>query len=91
MTEKFILNSDFTIIQPIVKIKNTVENIDQTFLKMADQSYSVKIVLIMHNKCSWADIAHNYVNCSTAEQRTQTNLAHSNKRMQHLIGITWYN
>ena len=33
----------------------------------------------MHNKCSQADTAYNYVNRSKAEQRTRTNLAHSNK------------
>ena len=48
---------------------------------MAEQSYFVKIVLIMHNKCSQADIAHNYVNRSKAEQRSRINLAHSNKQM----------
>ena len=67
LNEKFILNSDFTI---SLRIKNTVENLDWIFLKMADQSFLVKIVLIMHNKCSQADIAHNYVYFSEAEQRT---------------------
>ena len=36
----------------------------------------VKIVLIMHNKCSQADIAYTYVNRSKAQLRTRTNLAH---------------
>ena len=31
--------------------------VDCIFLKIADQSYLVKIVLIMHNKCSQAVIA----------------------------------
>ena len=56
---------------------------------MADQSYLVKIVLIIHNKCSQADIAHNTVNRSKAEQHTQTNLAHSKEQMverKHPIG-----
>ena len=48
---------------------------------MADQSYFAKIILILHNRYSQADIAHNYVNRSKAEQRTRTNLAHSNKQM----------
>ena len=40
---------------------------------MADQSYLVKIVLIVDNKCSYGDIAHNSVNCSNAKQHTRTN------------------
>ena len=48
---------------------------------MADESYLVKIVLIMHNKCSRADIAHNFVNRTKAEQSSRTNIAHSNKQM----------
>ena len=48
---------------------------------MADQSYLVKIVLIMHNKCSHADIAHNSVNRSDAKQCTRNKLAQSNKQM----------
>ena len=56
------------IILPIVCIKNTVGNLDCIFPKTSDQSYLVKIVLIMHNKCSQADITHNSVNCSHAEQ-----------------------
>ena len=35
---------------------------------MADQSYLVKIVFIMHNTCSEADFAHNYANRFKAEQ-----------------------
>ena len=56
--------------------KNTVENLDLNFLKTADEPFYVKIVLIVHNKCSQADIAHNYVSRSKVEQRTRTNLAH---------------
>ena len=36
-----------------------VENLYKIFLMTADQSHLVKIVLIMHNKCSYVDIAHN--------------------------------
>ena len=39
-------------------------------MKMVVQSYLIKIVLIVHNKCSHADIAHNSVNHSYAEQHT---------------------
>ena len=56
---------------------------------MSDRSYLVKIVFIMHNKCSQADIAHNTVNRSKAEQHTRTNLAHLKKQMverKHPIG-----
>ena len=53
------LNSDSMIILPIVRVKNMLENVDWNNLMMADKSYLVKIVLIMHNKCSQADIAHN--------------------------------
>ena len=66
-------NSDFTIIIAIMRVKNTVENVNRLFLKIADQSYLVKIVLIERNKCSQADIAHNSVNRSHPEQRTRTN------------------
>ena len=41
-----------------MRIKSTVENVGWIFLNIADQSYLVKIVLIRHNKCSEADIAH---------------------------------
>ena len=71
--ENFIINSDFTIILPIMRGKNTVEIVDTMFLKMEDQSSLVKIVLITHHKYSQADIAHNSVNRSHAEQRTRTN------------------
>ena len=70
LTEKFILNSDFTIILPIMQVKITIENIDWIFLKIADLSYLVKIVLIMHNNCLQADIVHNPVNCSHAEKHS---------------------
>ena len=36
------------IILPIMRIKNTDENVDSNFLKMAHQSYLVKTVLIIH-------------------------------------------
>ena len=65
---------------------NALENVDWIFLKVADQSNLVKIVLIklsylskivlivlMHNKCSQADIAHNSFNLSNNEQRTRRN------------------
>ena len=82
LIENFILNSDFTIILPIMRIKNIVKNVDWIFLKMTDQSYFANIVLIMRNKCSLADIIdRNCVNLSKALQRTRTNLAHSNKQM----------
>ena len=64
-----------------MRIKNTVENVDSIFLQVVDQSYLVKIVLIINNKCSQSGIAHVYANRSKAEQRTRTNLAHSNKQM----------
>ena len=38
LTEKIILNLDFKIILPIMRIKNTVENVNLIFLKMVDQS-----------------------------------------------------
>ena len=50
LTEKFIINLDFTIIQQIIRVKITVENVDKIFLKMTDQSHLVKIVLIMHTE-----------------------------------------
>ena len=56
-----------------MRIKNTAENVDWISPKMADQSHLVKIVVIMHNKCSQADTAHNSVKRSHNEQRTQTN------------------
>ena len=37
-------------------VKNMVENVVWIFLKTADQSYLVKIVLIVHNKCSQTDM-----------------------------------
>ena len=55
-----------------MRIKNAVENVYCIFLKMADQSYLVKIVVIIHNECSHADIAHHYVNRAKAEQHTRT-------------------
>ena len=61
------------IILSIVCVKNTVENVNFIILQMADKPYLVKIVLIMHNKCSLTDIAHNSANHSHAEQRTRTN------------------
>ena len=55
LTEKFILNPDCTI-RRIERIKSTVENVYWNLLMMADQSYLVRIVLIMQNKCLQADI-----------------------------------
>ena len=69
LTEIFILNSDFTIILPIMTIKK-LENVDWIFLDVADQSYLVKIVIIVQNKCSQADMRHNSVNRSHNEQLT---------------------
>ena len=57
----------------IVWVKNTVENVDWIFPKTVDQSDLVKIVLIVHNKCSQADIAQNFVNRSHAEQHVRIN------------------
>ena len=39
LREKFIFNSNFTIILPIMRVKNTVENVDWIFLNIADQSF----------------------------------------------------
>ena len=64
--EKCILNSDCMVILPIVRVKNRVENVDWIFPNTADQSYLDKIVIIMHNKCSQADIANKSVNRSHA-------------------------
>ena len=61
------INSDCMIIPPIELVKNTVEYVDHIYQMMADQSYLVKLVLIKHNKCSQANIAHNSVICSHAE------------------------
>ena len=49
--KNFILNEDFTVILEIIQVKNTVENVHLIFVKMADQSYFVNIVLIAQNKC----------------------------------------
>ena len=74
LTEKLIINSDFTIIQQIIRVKMTVENVDKIFLKMTDQSHSVKIVLITQNEQSMKMLnAHSSVNRSHAEQRNLTN------------------
>ena len=73
LTEKVILNSDFKIILPIVRVKNNVENLDWFFLNKAEASFLVKLVLIMRRKCSQAYIAHNSVNRSHNEQRFGTN------------------
>ena len=45
-TEKFILNSNFMIILPIKRVKNTVENVDYIFLKIVDELYFLKVLLI---------------------------------------------
>ena len=57
------------IILPIVWVKNMVEDVEWICLKRADQLYLVKIVFIMHNKCSQAYIALNSVIRSHNEQR----------------------
>ena len=71
-TEKFIIKSDFAIILGIMQVKNTVKNVDWIFLKMADQSYLGKIVLIMDNICSQADIEALLI--------TKCRATHSNKQ-----------
>ena len=53
LIKKFILNSYFTIILPFKRVKNTIENVDGIFLKLADQSCLVKIVLIAQILHSW--------------------------------------
>ena len=63
----------FTIILPIIGVKNAVENIDSILMNIAGQSHLVKIIVILHNKCSLADIAHNSCNRSHPEQHTRTN------------------
>ena len=74
LTEKLIINSDFTFILQIMRVKITIENVDKIFLKMTDQSHLVKIVLITHNKQSMKMLnAHSSVNRSHAEQRNLTN------------------
>ena len=35
--EKFILNSDFTIIQQFIRVKNTLENLDWIYQMSTDQ------------------------------------------------------
>ena len=62
-----ILNSDIAIVLPVTRNKNTVEYLNWIFLKTADQSHLVKIVLIMHIRYS-LDIAHNSVNSSNNQQ-----------------------
>ena len=57
----------------IMWVINTVENLDLFCLKMAYQTYLVKIVFIVQNKSSQYDIAHNYVHRSHAEHWTRTN------------------
>ena len=59
--EKIIVNSGCTIILPLMRVKNITENVDFILQKQADESYLVKIILIMHNKGSHSDIAHNCV------------------------------
>ena len=90
LTEQITLNLDFTIILPIKRIKNAVKNVDRIFLKMADQLYLDKIVLIMLNECSKANITHNSVNHSNNEQHTQTNHRTQTNRLltpKHHIAI----
>ena len=38
--EKFILYSDYTIVLPVIRTKNTVENVDFIFPKTADEYWS---------------------------------------------------
>ena len=54
--KKRILISDCMNILRIGSVKNTVENVDWIVLKAADQSYLVKIVFIMHTKCSQSSL-----------------------------------
>ena len=53
------------------KLADTVKML--VLQKMAHESYFVKIILNLHNKCSHAEIVLNFVNCSFPEQRTRTN------------------
>ena len=48
------------------RVENTAENIDCFFPNTADSSYLFKTFLIIYNKSSQADIAHNSVNLSHA-------------------------
>ena len=73
LDQKIDCKLNFTVILSKRRVKNTVEYADFIFQKMAHQSYFVKIVLIMHNKCSPANIAHNSVNRSHHERHSQTN------------------
>ena len=80
--EKFILNSDCTIILPIMRVKITVENKDWIFQKTLDQYFLLKIVLMLHIISSLADIVHSSVNRWHPEQHTHSNKeAHSNKQV----------
>ena len=56
-----------------MQIKNSIENVDYIFLKMADQSFLAKIVLNMLHE-SQADITHNSVNRSHNEQLPRTHV-----------------
>ena len=73
--EKFHLRLNWNFIQylQIIRFKNTLENVDWILLKMTYQSYLIKSVLIIHNKCPQADIAHNSVSRSHPEQHSRTN------------------
>ena len=51
LDQKIHLKFDFLIIPPIMRFKNTVENVDLIFRKNSDQSSLVNIVCIMHHKC----------------------------------------
>ena len=66
-----ILNSVFMIILQIVWVKNRLGNVDLIFLKTGDQSYLVKIFLIMLNKCSQDDIVHNFGNRSMSSRELE--------------------
>ena len=58
-------------------------------------AYSMKIVLIMHNKCIQADIAHNSVNRLHSNQHAWINLSSFKQMMSDpqavYINITWVN
>ena len=77
LTEKFNLNSYFTVILQVMRIKKYCRKCGLIFfLKMADRTYLVKIFLIMCHKCSedlyqhyqlYDYIAHNSVNRSVID------------------------
>ena len=58
-----------------------MENVVYIFLKMAGQSFWVKVILIVQNKCSPAILQTTILIALKAEQSTRTNLARSYKQM----------